>query len=292
MPGRGRLLAVGQGIGRDPPFRLSLASRQARIVGSVLSHTAVTTRNPTTPARHTTRKTSRDLLALAQSPCNHRPGSVIQGQKALRPPAPPRFHLRHRPPARRLPACDAIAAIRRCTASARIPPVPRSSAGTRRSVGPSAAARALALRPSLAITGRREVAAAGQLSRHTVTRSYAPRISTVPCCSSHRPAVDRQLSSSGDISGRPRRNLGHGWGHKWLPTGSIYWRPSIGAFFNRRRLRKHKTIGYLTSSQTTQRHQHALAAQRSYIQDHWETPAVAVHGQVELQMRGAPLCRS
>ncbi|MFI8090012.1 hypothetical protein ACIF9R_17095 [Streptomyces sp. NPDC086080] len=34
----------------------------------------------------------------------------------------------------------------------------------------------------------------------------------------------------------------------------------IGIFYNRRRLRKHKTFGYLTPAETRQRHQHALAA--------------------------------
>ncbi|MGW2524602.1 IS3 family transposase [Streptomyces sp. NPDC001617] len=34
----------------------------------------------------------------------------------------------------------------------------------------------------------------------------------------------------------------------------------IEAFYNRRRLRKHKTFGYLTPAETRQRHQHALAA--------------------------------
>ncbi|MFD7608659.1 hypothetical protein ACFXMT_29505 [Streptomyces mirabilis] len=31
-------------------------------------------------------------------------------------------------------------------------------------------------------------------------------------------------------------------------------------FYNRRRLRKHRTFGYLTPAETRQRHQHALAA--------------------------------
>ncbi|WP_107307962.1 DDE-type integrase/transposase/recombinase [Streptomyces europaeiscabiei] len=34
----------------------------------------------------------------------------------------------------------------------------------------------------------------------------------------------------------------------------------IETFYNRRRLRKHKTFGYLTPAETRQRHQHALAA--------------------------------
>ncbi|MBT2440080.1 DDE-type integrase/transposase/recombinase [Streptomyces sp. ISL-36] len=34
----------------------------------------------------------------------------------------------------------------------------------------------------------------------------------------------------------------------------------IDTFYNRRRLRKHKTFGYLTPAETRQRHQHALAA--------------------------------
>ncbi|MCP9960240.1 IS3 family transposase [Streptomyces somaliensis] len=34
----------------------------------------------------------------------------------------------------------------------------------------------------------------------------------------------------------------------------------IETFYNRRRLRKHKTLGYLTPAETRQRHQHALAA--------------------------------
>ncbi|WP_154693825.1 hypothetical protein [Streptomyces mutabilis] len=34
----------------------------------------------------------------------------------------------------------------------------------------------------------------------------------------------------------------------------------IETFYNRRRLRKHKTFGYLTPVETRQRHQHALAA--------------------------------
>ncbi|MEU6201934.1 hypothetical protein [Streptomyces sp. NPDC047061] len=33
----------------------------------------------------------------------------------------------------------------------------------------------------------------------------------------------------------------------------------IETFYNRRRLRKHKTFGYLTPAETRQRHQHALA---------------------------------
>ncbi|MFK0239166.1 DDE-type integrase/transposase/recombinase [Streptomyces vinaceus] len=34
----------------------------------------------------------------------------------------------------------------------------------------------------------------------------------------------------------------------------------IETFYNRRRLRKHRTFGYLTPAETRQRHQHALAA--------------------------------
>lgn len=34
----------------------------------------------------------------------------------------------------------------------------------------------------------------------------------------------------------------------------------IETFYNRRRLRKHKTVGYLTPAETRQWHQHALAA--------------------------------
>ncbi|MFC9635634.1 DDE-type integrase/transposase/recombinase [Streptomyces mirabilis] len=34
----------------------------------------------------------------------------------------------------------------------------------------------------------------------------------------------------------------------------------IETFYNRRRLRKHKTFGYLTPAETRQRHQHTLAA--------------------------------
>ncbi|BCL30574.1 integrase core domain-containing protein [Streptomyces aurantiacus] len=34
----------------------------------------------------------------------------------------------------------------------------------------------------------------------------------------------------------------------------------IETFYNRRRLRKHKTFGYLTPAETRQRHRHALAA--------------------------------
>ncbi|GAA5210815.1 IS3 family transposase [Streptomyces thinghirensis] len=34
----------------------------------------------------------------------------------------------------------------------------------------------------------------------------------------------------------------------------------IETFYNRRRLRKHETFGYLTPAETRQRHQHALAA--------------------------------
>lgn len=34
----------------------------------------------------------------------------------------------------------------------------------------------------------------------------------------------------------------------------------IETFYNRCRLRKHKTFGYLTPAETRQRHQHALAA--------------------------------
>ncbi|MDX3762045.1 hypothetical protein [Streptomyces sp. AK02-04a] len=34
----------------------------------------------------------------------------------------------------------------------------------------------------------------------------------------------------------------------------------IEAFYNRRRLHKHKVFGYLTPAETRQRHQHALAA--------------------------------
>ncbi len=34
----------------------------------------------------------------------------------------------------------------------------------------------------------------------------------------------------------------------------------IETFYNRRRLRKHKIIGYLTLAETRQRHQHTLAA--------------------------------
>ncbi|MEV5761699.1 integrase core domain-containing protein [Streptomyces tendae] len=46
----------------------------------------------------------------------------------------------------------------------------------------------------------------------------------------------------------------------------------IETFYNRRRrLRKHKIFGYLTPAETRQRHQHALAAQPSSVQDHGET---------------------
>ncbi|WP_457512164.1 hypothetical protein [Streptomyces sp. TE33382] len=38
-------------------------------------------------------------------------------------------------------------------------------------------------------------------------------------------------------------------------------------FYNRRRLREHKTFGYLTPAETRQRHQHTLAAQRSRVRD-------------------------
>ncbi|MFJ2241593.1 hypothetical protein [Streptomyces sp. NPDC087859] len=34
----------------------------------------------------------------------------------------------------------------------------------------------------------------------------------------------------------------------------------VETFYNRRRLRKHKTFGYLTPAETRQRHQHTLAA--------------------------------
>lgn len=34
----------------------------------------------------------------------------------------------------------------------------------------------------------------------------------------------------------------------------------IETFYNRRRLRKHKTLGYLTLAETRQRHQRALVA--------------------------------
>jgi transposase InsO family protein len=34
----------------------------------------------------------------------------------------------------------------------------------------------------------------------------------------------------------------------------------VETFYNRRRLRKHRTFGYLTPTETRQRHQHALAA--------------------------------
>ncbi|MFE7572896.1 hypothetical protein ACFU76_39205 [Streptomyces sp. NPDC057539] len=34
----------------------------------------------------------------------------------------------------------------------------------------------------------------------------------------------------------------------------------IETFYNRRRLRKHKTFGYLTPAETRQQHQHTLAA--------------------------------
>jgi transposase InsO family protein len=34
----------------------------------------------------------------------------------------------------------------------------------------------------------------------------------------------------------------------------------IETFYNRRRLRKHHTFGYLTPAETRQRHQHTLAA--------------------------------
>ncbi len=46
---------------------------------------------------------------------------------------------------------------------------------------------------------------------------------------------------------------------------------SIETFYNHRRLRKHKIYGYLTPTETRQRHQHALAAQQSSVQDHEET---------------------
>ncbi|MFJ8159132.1 integrase core domain-containing protein [Streptomyces sp. NPDC094468] len=45
----------------------------------------------------------------------------------------------------------------------------------------------------------------------------------------------------------------------------------IETFYNCRRLRKHKTFGYLTPAKTRQRHQHALAALPSSVRDHGET---------------------
>ncbi len=47
--------------------------------------------------------------------------------------------------------------------------------------------------------------------------------------------------------------------------------------FCNRRLRKHKVVGYLTPSETRQRHQHALAACRSRVRD---------NGELQLQPRG------
>ncbi|GHD80714.1 hypothetical protein GCM10010317_103010 [Streptomyces mirabilis] len=45
----------------------------------------------------------------------------------------------------------------------------------------------------------------------------------------------------------------------------------IEAFYDRRRLRKHKVCGYLTPAETRQRHQHAPATWRSNGQNHGET---------------------
>ncbi|MFD9359786.1 IS3 family transposase [Streptomyces sp. NPDC060031] len=63
----------------------------------------------------------------------------------------------------------------------------------------------------------------------------------------------------GDITYLP---TAEGWLYLacWLDLATREVFNFIETFYNRRRLRKHRTFGYLTPAETRQRHQHALAA--------------------------------
>ena len=50
------------------------------------------------------------------------------------------------------------------------------------------------------------------------------------------------------------------WPDRATARAEVFTFIEIETFYNRRRLRKHKTFGYLTPAETRQRHQHALAA--------------------------------
>ena len=226
-------LSVSAYVG-TPPSRRSVASRQATIVGSVLSQHRRS--RPGTATRPATRTQHRPPAAdragpSPQSHCSHSPGSVTHGRNTRRCPArKPRLHLGHRPAGRALPAGEPH---RRPAARAprRRGPCPferatNSSILSRYVVdrpGPVLPAdRRLPRLPQLHIPGHRVVVTPGQLGRRPVTARevvrlqnlhdllaplHRPTISTVTSLD-HRgdiwPSTGRSLAITGAVNGRLR----------------------------------------------------------------------------------------